>query len=207
MAGEACATPDRAHGIVEQPVDGGEIAAPRGGTRQLQVTRDGLQQIVEVVRHPGGQLSDRLHLLRLRKPPLRLLQLELCRAPRGDIAGDLGVTEQRPGVVADHVDDHMRPEAGAILAHAPALVFETPLLCRRRERAIGSTGGAVSFGVEAGEMLADDLLGPVALGTLRARVPALHPPFRVSCPRFFWTPICPTGGSYGEVWHEQDHAK
>src|SRR5205085_8409513 len=37
-------------------------------------------------------------------------------APRGDIAGDLGVTEQRPGVVADHVDDHMRPEAGAILA-------------------------------------------------------------------------------------------
>ena len=29
----------------------------------------------------------------------------------------------------------------------------------------------------------------------------------LSCPRFFWTPICPTGGSYGEVWHEQDHAK
>ena len=29
----------------------------------------------------------------------------------------------------------------------------------------------------------------------------------VSCPRFFWTPICPTGGRYGEVQHEQDHAK
>ena len=29
----------------------------------------------------------------------------------------------------------------------------------------------------------------------------------MSCPRFFWTPICPTGGRYGEVQHEQDHAK
>jgi hypothetical protein len=26
----------------------------------------------------------------------------------------------------------------------------------------------------------------------------------VSCPRFFWTPICPTGGRYGEVQYEQD---
>src|SRR4051812_8213207 len=49
----------------------------------------------------------------------------------------------------------------------------------------------------------------------RARVPLLHvgntplahPLSAVSCPRFFWTPICPTGGSYGEVRHEQDHAK
>jgi len=29
----------------------------------------------------------------------------------------------------------------------------------------------------------------------------------VSCSRFLWTPICPTGGRYGEVQHEQDHAK
>src|SRR6185312_12075233 len=29
----------------------------------------------------------------------------------------------------------------------------------------------------------------------------------MSCPRFFWTPICPTGGRNGEVQHEQDHAK
>ena len=27
---------------------------------------------------------------------------------------------------------------------------------------------------------------------------------KVSCPRFFWTPICPTGGRYGEVQYEQD---
>jgi hypothetical protein len=26
----------------------------------------------------------------------------------------------------------------------------------------------------------------------------------LSCPRFFWTPICPTGGRYGEVQYEQD---
>ncbi len=29
----------------------------------------------------------------------------------------------------------------------------------------------------------------------------------LSCPRFPWTPICPTGGRYGEVQHEQDHTK
>jgi transposase len=29
----------------------------------------------------------------------------------------------------------------------------------------------------------------------------------VSCSRFLWTPICPTGGRYGEVQHEQDHTK
>jgi hypothetical protein len=29
----------------------------------------------------------------------------------------------------------------------------------------------------------------------------------VSCPRFFWTPICPTGGRYGEVQHEQNHTQ
>ena len=37
--------------------------------------------------------------------------------------------------------------------------------------------------------------------------PAPNPVFVVSCPRFSWTPICPTGGRYGEVQHEQDHAK
>ncbi len=25
---------------------------------------------------------------------------------------------------------------------------------------------------------------------------------RLSCPRIFWTPICPTGGIHGEVEHE-----
>jgi hypothetical protein len=27
----------------------------------------------------------------------------------------------------------------------------------------------------------------------------------MSCSRFPWTPICPTGGRYGEVQHEQNH--
>jgi hypothetical protein len=27
----------------------------------------------------------------------------------------------------------------------------------------------------------------------------------LSRPRFFWTPICPTGGGDGEVQHEQNH--
>jgi hypothetical protein len=27
---------------------------------------------------------------------------------------------------------------------------------------------------------------------------------QLSCPRFSWTAICPTGGSHDEVQHEQD---
>ena len=42
-------------------------------------------------------------------------------------------------------------------------------------------------------------------GTRRSRPRLMEQ--RVSCPRFPWTPICPTGGRYGEVQHEQDHTK
>jgi hypothetical protein len=31
--------------------------------------------------------------------------------------------------------------------------------------------------------------------------------FVLSCPRFLWTPICPTGGRYGEIQDEQDQSK
>ena len=41
---------------------------------QLQVAGDDEQQIVEVVGDAAGQLANRLHLLRLRKPPLALPQ-------------------------------------------------------------------------------------------------------------------------------------
>jgi hypothetical protein len=30
---------------------------------------------------------------------------------------------------------------------------------------------------------------------------------RLSCPRFSWTSICPTGGRYGEIQHEQNHTQ
>src|SRR5689334_21067811 len=29
--------------------------------------------------------------------------------------------------------------------------------------------------------------------------------YKLSCSRFPWTPICPTGGRYGEVQHEQNY--
>ena len=31
-----------------------------------------------------------------------------------------------------------------------------------------------------------------------------HEQVSVSCPRFSWTAICPTGGSHGSVQYEQD---
>ena len=138
---------------------------------QLQAAADRLQQVVEVVGHPAGQLADRLHLLRLGQGLARLVQRLLGLAALGDVAGDLGESAQDPGLVADGVDDDAGPEAGAVLAHAPALRLEPALVQGGGERPLRHSGGAVLVRVEAGEMPADDLAGAVALHPRRARIP------------------------------------
>ena len=62
-----------------------------------------------------------------------------------------------PVLVADAIDDDAGPEARAVLAHAPALGLELALAHGRLERARRHAGGAVFLGVEALEVLADDL--------------------------------------------------
>src|SRR4051794_36389418 len=63
---------------------------------------------------------------------LALLQRLLCGTALGHIARDLGKSDELARVVVDGVEDGERPEAGPILAQAPALLLEPPGLRRRR---------------------------------------------------------------------------
>src|ERR1019366_2766976 len=88
----------------------------------------------------------------------------------GQVAGDLGEASDRAARVAQRGDDDIRPEASPVLAHAPALVLDAPVAANRFEDLVGPAGGAVLRRVEDREVLADDLVRLVALGSLRARV-------------------------------------
>ncbi|MNY43708.1 hypothetical protein D3C86_1786830 [compost metagenome] len=66
----------------------------------------------------------------------------------------------------------MGPKVRAVLAHPPALTFETPFSERRVKRPLGQPGTAIVFGIETREMLAEDLGFLVALETPGASVPA-----------------------------------
>src|SRR6185312_10874758 len=73
----------------------------------------------------------------------------------------------------------MRPEAAAVLAHAPAFAFEAAFFGRRRERALRPAGQAILFGVKTREILTDDFRRLVALDPLRAGIPARYDALRV----------------------------
>ncbi len=110
---------------------------------------------------------------------LAAAQRLLGSTPLGQVARDLGEAAQRARRVADRVDDDMRPEARAVLAHAPGLRLEPTLGQRRGQGTGGQALGAILLAVEAREMAADDLAGFVALDALGAAVPAHHPALRI----------------------------
>ena len=62
--------------------------------QRLDVSAHDHQQVVEVVRDAAGQLAERIHLLRFGKLSLHLLKRGLRFAAFGDIARDLGETDQ-----------------------------------------------------------------------------------------------------------------
>ena len=109
---------------------------------------------------------------------LHLLELELGLAAFGDVAGDLGEADQ-PVSFADRVDDDAGPEERAVLADAPAFLFVAALFLGNAQRAGWLAVGAVGIGVEAGEVLPDDLLWRIALDPLTADIPAGHDAGRV----------------------------
>ena len=98
------------------------------------------------------------------------LHLVLRPLALGDVAGDLGEADVPPCLVVDRVDHDAGPEPLAVLAHAPAPRSRTCLsrsaVCSARA---GSPRCAVLRRVEAREMLADDLVGRIALDQLRRR--------------------------------------
>src|SRR3989344_5874391 len=68
----------------------------------------------------------------------------------------------------------MRPEEGAVLALTPALGLESARLSRRPQGPFGQARGPILRGVEAREVLAENLGGRVALEPLSAGIPARH---------------------------------
>ncbi len=103
------------------------------------------------------------------------LLLEL--PPVAEIAGHLGKGHQLPIAVAHPADDHVGPEACAVLAHAPALVFEAALAGGGFQLHLALA--RVLRRIEVGEVLPDDLVGAVPLDALRAHVPGAHPTVRI----------------------------
>ena len=131
---------------------------------QFEAAEHRHQQIVEVVGDAAGELPDRLHLLGLKQGLARVSSSFCCGfLALGDVAGDLGVAEKLSVVVADGVDDDMRPEAGAVLADAPAFLFEPSLSRGGLQRLLRLAGFPIFLRVELREVAADDFVGQVAL--------------------------------------------
>src|SRR6185312_4798178 len=90
-----------------------------------------------------------------------------------------GEADQLALGITDRVDHDACPEALAVLADAPSFGFVAASLARRFERPLRYSGLQVLGGVEAAEMLADDIVGRIALDAFRAGVPVGHPAIRV----------------------------
>src|SRR3954451_20690760 len=123
------------------------------------------------MRQPARELPDGFHLLRLEKGLLRSLQLKLRRAPLGQVARDLRKADEHTVLVADRVENHAGPEARSVLALAPPFGCEPAFALGRLQRRPGYPRFDVLRRVKAREVLADDLLGGVALDMLGAGVP------------------------------------
>ena len=114
--------------------------------QRFEIADDDREQIVEVMGHATGELADAFHLLRLAQPLLG-------GATFGEIARDLGKSDDLALRVPDCVDHHARPEPGAVLADAPAFRLVLAGARRRFERFYGTRVLPVLLGVEAREVL------------------------------------------------------
>ena len=81
-------------------------------------------------------------------------------------------------VVVDRVDDHAGPEARAVLALPPAFRLIAARLAGCLQRLAWNAGREILRRVEAAEMLADNLVGRIALDALRRRSSSLSPVLR-----------------------------
>jgi hypothetical protein len=97
----------------------------------------------------------------------------------GQVAGQLGEAQVSSRFVAQRGDGHVRPEPAAVLAQAPPDVDEAALFHGLLKLVLGPAAVAHLRRIEHGQMLADDLLGRVALDALRSDVPGGDPPVDV----------------------------
>src|SRR5256886_2542549 len=106
-------------------------------------------------------------LERLFAPMQRVLRFLASR----QVAGHLGEPDHRPLGIPPGRNDHLGPEAGAVLPHPPPLIFHPAVPRRDREqpRRLSLCHGLRR--VKAREMLPYDLLRPVPLDALRPGIP------------------------------------
>src|SRR6185503_584962 len=81
--------------------------------------------------------------------------------------------------IAQRVEDDVRPEPGAVLAHALGFGLVAALARRGFQRPHGNTRGPVLWREEAGEVLTDDFGGGVALDPLGSGVPGGYATFGI----------------------------
>ncbi len=99
-------------------------------------------------------------------------QLFLRGPPLGEVARDFREGDQIARRVEDRIDDHIGPEVRAVLAHAPPLRLEAAFAPRGLQGDAGNVLLEILRRVEAREMLADNLVGLIALEAPGARIPA-----------------------------------
>src|SRR5204862_363481 len=78
------------------------------------------------------------------------------------VAGDFGKADELAFRIADGVDDGIRPEARAVLAHAPAFALVAAFARGDRQSTLRLAFCTVLLGIKARDVPADDFLG--ALG-------------------------------------------
>src|ERR1700674_5343447 len=104
------------------------------------------------------------------KMPLALSQRVGCLVPLGDVARNLGETNELT-VLVESINHDRREEFRAILAHAPALRLELPLLSGNPEGTGRQTRLAILHRIEHLEVPADDLVRLISLDAFGTCVP------------------------------------
>jgi hypothetical protein len=130
----------------------------------------------------GVQHEDRVVLHGLDHEPeafFALAHLLFLQAALGEVARDLGETDQLPSRLMCGCDHDVGPEPRSILPDPPPFVLEAALGARDLQLEVRPSAGKRVGGIEDGEVFADDLVGTVELHPLRAHVPARHDPLGV----------------------------
>src|SRR5690349_4120940 len=85
---------------------------------QFKVWDNRGEKIIEVMSDSVGELTHRLHLL-------RLTELLFDGAALSHVARYLGEANQETVIIVDGVDNRVRPKPRAILAHSPTVCLES----------------------------------------------------------------------------------
>ena len=141
-----------------------------------QGVEDGRERVAEFVGQHGHELL--LAPVGLGQA-VRPLRLGLPRLGVGQVVHHPGEGVDLLGLVVEGGDVGLAPEPGPVLAHLPADAVRVAAFPGRLEFVLGLAADHVLGGEEPGEVLADDLVRPVAEEPLGPEVPADQPPGRV----------------------------